>query len=156
VARLVDFCLGGSLELTTAIRQELNFVQLTLTIGAHLVLIERNKGENQVRVSWEDINEGPISILLRAKGDGPVVYGDDVVNMSDLVFRLLGYPIIRVRKRTGDEDSPMVRLSFRDLFKFCYLEQEELDSSFFRLNTPILAEKSKDALNFWLLAERSG
>ena len=43
----------------------------------------------------------------------------------------------------------MVRLSFRDLFKFCYLEQEELDSSFFRLNTPVLAEKSKDSLNFF-------
>lgn len=43
----------------------------------------------------------------------------------------------------------MARLSFRDLFKFCYLEQEELDSAFFRLNTPILAEKSKDSLNFF-------
>jgi Cap4 dsDNA endonuclease len=62
---------------------------------------------------------------------------------------LAGLPIIRVRKRTGDENSPMIPLSFRDIFKFCYLEQEELDSSFFRLNTPILAEKSKDALNFF-------
>ncbi|MBF0094913.1 MAG: hypothetical protein HQL34_10265 [Alphaproteobacteria bacterium] len=43
----------------------------------------------------------------------------------------------------------MVRLSFRDLLKFCYLEQEDLDSSFFRLNTPVLAEKSKDSLNFF-------
>lgn len=86
---------------------------------------------------------------VRAKGDGPVVFGTDVVNLSDLLFRLFGYPIIRVRNRTGDDESPMVRLSFRDLFKFCYLEQEELDSSFFRLNTPVLAEKSKDSLNFF-------
>jgi hypothetical protein len=151
VARLVDFCLGGDLELTTAVQRELLGAQLTLTIAGYNVLIERSKGENRLRVTWTD-NEADdtTSILIRAKGDGPVVYGADVVNLSDLLFYLLGYPIIRVRKRTGDDSSPMVRLSFRDLLKFCYLEQEDLDSSFFRLNTPILAEKSKDALNFFM------
>ena len=149
IARLVDFCLGGTLELTTAVQRELLSVQLTLTIGERDVLIERAKGEGFARVSWIEDDDEPISLQVRAKGDGPVVYGDDVVNLSDLIFRLLGYPIIRVRKRTGDDDSPMVRLSFRDLLKFCYLEQEELDSSFFRLGQPVLAEKSKDALNFF-------
>lgn len=149
VARLIDFCLGGDLELTTAIQRELVGVQLSLIIGKHDVLIERNRGENLLRVAWTEPEGGVVNIVVRAKGDGSPVYGEDVSNMSDLIFKLLGYPVIRVRKRTGDEGSPMVRLSFRDLFKFCYLEQEELDSSFFRLNTPILAEKSKDALNFF-------
>ena len=150
VARLFDFCLGGDLEQTTAIQREFIGAQLSLTIGEHYVLIERNRGENQLQVTWTDATGETKSVLVRAKGDGPPVYGEDVVNMSDLMFRLLGLPIIRVRKRTGDETSPMIRLSFRDVFKFCYLEQEELDSSFFRLNTPILAEKSKDALNFFV------
>lgn len=149
VARLVDFCLGGTLELTTAVQRELLSVQLTLTIAGREVLIERAKNEGFARVSWIEDDGEPVSIQVRTKGDGPVVYGEDVVNLSDLIFRLLGYPIIRVRKRTGDDDSPMVRLSFRDLLKFCYLEQEVLDSSFFRLSQPILAEKSKDALNFF-------
>ncbi len=149
VVRLIDFCLGGNLELTTAVQREFLAAALTLKVRDLEVLIERSKGEGFLRVSWLDPVEGPVSLQLRAKGDGPVVFGTDVVNLSDLLFRLLGYPIIRVRKRTGDEDSPMVRLSFRDLFKFCYLEQEELDSSFFRLNAPVLAEKSKDSLNFF-------
>ncbi len=150
IARLVDFCFGGRLELTTAIQREFLSAQLTLMIAEREVLIERTKGEGSVRVSWIEDDGEPISLQIRAKGDGPVVYGEDVVNLSDLIFRILGYPIIRVRKRTGDDDSPMVRLSFRDLLKFCYLEQEELDSSFFRLSQPILAEKSKDALNFFV------
>lgn len=149
IARLVDFCFGGSLELTTAVQRELLSVQLTLTIGERQVLIERDKGDGVAKVSWIEDDGEPITLLIRTKGDGPVVYGDDVVNLSDLLLRLLGYPIIRVRKRTGDDDSPMVRLSFRDLLKFCYLEQEQLDSSFFRLGQPVLAEKSKDALNFF-------
>jgi hypothetical protein len=150
IARIVDFCLGGDLEQTTAIRRELVGAQLSLRIGEHDVLIERNRGENQLRVTWADADREPVILLVRAKGDGPPVYGEEIANMSDLLFHLFGYPIIRVRKRTGDEDSPMVRLSFRDLFKFCYLEQEELDSSFFCLSAPILAEKSKDALNFFV------
>jgi archaellum component FlaC len=149
VARLVDFCLGGDLELTTAIQRELIGVQLSIAIGEREALIERNRGENQLRVTWTDPGHDAISLLVRARGDGPPVFGEDIVNMSDLIFHLLGYPIIRVRKRSDDEDSSMIRLSFRDLFKFCYLEQEELDSSFFRFNAPILAEKSKDALNFF-------
>ncbi|GEM_PF-5625994 len=114
-------------------------VQLTLQIAGRDVLIERSKAESFARVSWIEDDGDPISLQIRVKGDGPVVYGEDVVNLSDLIFRLLGYPIIRVRKRTGDDDSPMVRLSFRDLLKFCYLEQEVLDSSFFRLSQPILS-----------------
>jgi hypothetical protein len=149
VARLVDFCLGGDLELTTAIQRELIGVQLSIAIGEREALIERNRGENQLRVTWTDPGHDAISLLVRARGDGPPVFGEDIVNMSDLIFHLLGYPIIRVRKRSDDEESSMIRLSFRDLFKFCYLEQEELDSSFFRFNAPILAEKSKDALNFF-------
>jgi hypothetical protein len=149
IARLVDFCLGGDLEQTTALRRELVSAQLSMTIGEHEVLLERNRGENQVRVIWKDPDDLSFTVLIRAKGDGAPVLGENIVNLSDLLFHLLGHSIIRVRKRTGDDESPMVRLSFRDLFKFCYLEQEELDSSFFRLNTPILAEKSKDALNFF-------
>jgi hypothetical protein len=149
IARLIDFCLGGDLEQTTALVRELVSAQLSLTLGAHEVLLERNRDENQVQATWKDKDDNSVTVLIRAKGDGAPVVGQDVVNMSDLILYLLGYSVIRVRKRTSDEESPLVRLSFRDIFKFCYLEQEELDSSFFRLNTPILAEKSKDALNFF-------
>jgi hypothetical protein len=149
IARLVDFCLGGDLEKTTALRRELISAQLLLALESNEVLLERNRDENQVRATWRDKFGASGTALVRTKGDGVPIVGDDVVNLSDLILHLLGYSVIKVRKRTSDEESPMVRLSFRDIFKFCYLEQEELDSSFFRLNTPILAEKSKDALNFF-------
>lgn len=109
IARLVDF-LGGDLEQTTAVQRELVGAQLSLRIGQHDVLIERNRGENQLRVTWADVDPEPVSLLVRARGDGPPLYGEEIANMSDLLFHLLGYPIIRVRRRTGDEDSPMLRL----------------------------------------------
>lgn len=150
IARLVDFCLGASLEQTTAIQQELVAVQLTLTIGDHSVLIERNRGENVLQVSWSKPDEPPNSVLVAARGDGPAVLADDVRNLSDLVLHLLGIAVIKVRKRTDDPDSALVRLSMRDILTFCYLAQEGLDSEFFHLQAPIRREKSKDVLNYVL------
>ena len=150
IARLVDFCLGGDLEQTTALQREFVSAHLTMKIGAHDVVLDRSKGQNDVQATWRTEATGEVTTaLVKAKGEGPVAFGADVQNISDLVLNLLGYSILRVRQRTGDDNSPMVRLSFRDILKFCYLEQEELDSSFFRLATPVLAEKSKDALNFF-------
>lgn len=150
IARLIDFCLGAPLETTTAIQQEMVSAQLTLTIGLKDVLIERNKSENFLQVSWTAPGEPPNSVLVAAKGDGAPVIADNIRNLSDLIFHLLGIPIIKVRKRTDDPESGLIRLSFRDINAFCYLRQEELDSSFFFLQTPIRREKSKDVLNYVL------
>ena len=44
----------------------------------------------------------------------------------------------------------MVRLSFRDIWWYCYLEQTHLDSSFFRpQQNPFRGRKSQDAMRFF-------
>lgn len=150
IARLIDFCLGASLETTTAIQQEMMAAQLTLQIGDSQVLIERNKGENFLQVSWSPPDAPSTSVLVASRGDGSPVVSDSVRNLSDLVLYLFGVPVIKVRKRTEDSDSSLVRLSLRDILAFCYLPQEGLDSEFFMLMTPIRREKSKHVLNYVL------
>lgn len=150
IARLIDFCLGASLEATTAIQQEMVAVQLTLQIADNQVLIERNKGENFLQVSWSGSSDPPTSVLVASRGDGAPVIADSIRNISDLILHLLGIPVIKVRKRTEDADSSLIRLSLRDILTFCYLPQEGLDSEFFLLMTPIRREKSKDVLNYVL------
>jgi len=43
----------------------------------------------------------------------------------------------------------LVRLSFRDLMWYCYLDQTHLDSSFFRLEDTFRGRKSQDAMRFF-------
>ena len=43
----------------------------------------------------------------------------------------------------------MIRLSFRDIWRYCYLDQTHLDSSFFRLEDPFRGRKSQDAMRFF-------
>ena len=43
----------------------------------------------------------------------------------------------------------MIRLSFRDIWWYCYLDQANLDSSFFRFEDPFRRRKSQDAMRFF-------
>jgi DNA repair exonuclease SbcCD ATPase subunit len=149
VARLVDYCLGGSLERTPAIQQEFVSAELTASLGQYTVQFERGLHDvSSVRVTWSDgdTHIGSASAPLDA-GDVPLL-GENVFNLSDLIFFLCGVEPIRVRKSKMDPQSPLVRLSFRDLMWYCYLQQDHLDSSFYRMEDPFRKLKSRDAMRF--------
>ena len=150
VARLIDFCFGGDLEQTPAIQQEFVSVLLGARLGENECTFERGPDDIQsVRVTWSCGEErlGSINAPLSA-GDLPLI-GDQVFNLSDLLFYLCDAEPIKVLKRSRDPDSPMIRLSFRDIWRYCYLDQANLGSSFFRLEDPFRGRKSQDAMRFF-------
>lgn len=150
VARLIDYCFGGDLERTPAIQKEFISVVLGAKLGEYECTFERGAADTQaVRVTWtrgED-DFGSINAPLSA---GDVTLLDaEVYNLSDLMFHLCGVKPIKVLKRRRDPDSPMIRLSFRDIWRYCYLDQTHLDSSFFRLEDSFRGRKSQDAMRFF-------
>jgi hypothetical protein len=150
IAELLDYCLGGSLQKTPAIQSELVGVQLQAVAGDVRLLIERNPSTSStVELTWEGNEEIGRENFPIIAGERPVL-GEDIYNYSDFLLRHLGSPLLKVRKRKGDPDSALQRLSFRDFYKFCYLDQPDLDSSFFLLEQSIRMEKSKDVLRYVL------
>ncbi|MBH1513267.1 hypothetical protein A7Y00_19005 [Stenotrophomonas maltophilia] len=151
VARLIDYCLGGELERTPAVQKEFVSAQLFADFDVHTCTFERSATDTQyVRVSWSvgDNEIESINAPLEADAATPIL-GDSVYNLSDLLFHLCGVTPIKVRKRMRDPDSPMIRLSFRDIWWYCYLDQTHLDSSFFRMEDPFRSRKSQDAMRFF-------
>ncbi len=150
VARLIDYCLGGSMERTPAIQQEFVAATLSINLGIHSCELERASTDRQtVRVSWSTM-AGEYGSVNAPIGTGDIALLDDkVYNLSDLLFFLCGVKPIKVRKRLRDPESPMIRLSFRDIWWYCYLDQSELDSSFFRLEDFPRRRKSQDAMRFF-------
>ncbi len=150
VARLIDYCFGGELERTPAIQQEFISVVLGAKLGEYECTFERGAEDTQtVRVTWtrgED-DFGSVNAPLTA-GDATLLEAE-VYNLSDLLFHLCGVEPIKVLKRSRDPDSQMIRLSFRDIWRYCYLDQTHLDSSFFRLEDPYRGRKSQDAMRFF-------
>jgi Mg2+ and Co2+ transporter CorA len=150
IVELVDYCLGGGLVRTPAITSELVSAQLKGMIGETEVLIERSLDtKTSLEVSWQSSSEFGRETFPIQAGQVPI-YGEDVFNFSDFAMKLMGLPILKVRKRKRDPDSNLWRLGLRDFFEFCYLDQRHLDSSLFLMEQPIRAEKSKDVLRFVL------
>lgn len=140
IAELINYCLGGSLQKTPAIQSELVGVQLQAVLGDTSLLIERNPSTTtSVEVTWERYQKNGRENLPLKAGELPII-GHDIYNYSDFLLRHLGSPVLKVRSRKGDPESTLQRLSFRDLYKFCYLDQPDLDSSFFLLDQPIRQE----------------
>jgi hypothetical protein len=159
VARLVDYCLGGDLERTPAIQQEFIAAELSVQLGKYECTLERSAGDLQsVRVTWSGPNDDIGSVNAPVDHQPEPLLDAEVYNLSDLIFHLCGVTPIKVRKRSRDPESPLVRLSIRDIWWYCYLEQTHLDSSFFRLEDPFRGRKSQDAMRFFtgLHSERLG
>jgi hypothetical protein len=150
LARLIDYCLGGDLERTPAIQQEFVAVELRLLIVNYDCTVERAADDTQkVRVTWSgpEGDMGSVNAPLSPQTE-PLLDGE-VYNLSDLIFYLCGVTPIKVRQRSRDPDSPIIRLSIRDIWLYCYLDQMHLDSSFFRLEDPFRGRKSQDAMRFF-------
>lgn len=149
VGRLIDYCLGGDLERTPALRSEFVSAQLMATLGAFQVQFERGAEDRSgVRVTWSDEQGRSESVNAPLAAEATPILGEDVFNLSDLIFKLCGTEPIRVRKSKMDPDSPLVRLGFRDVMWYCYLQQDLLDSSFFRMEDPFKRLKSRDVMRF--------
>lgn len=150
VARLVDYCLGGELERTPAIQSEFLTAELNVALGDMMCTLERAASDTQsVRVSWSSTTGEIGSINAPFSAQDQPIWSDDVFNLSDLIFHLCGVSPIKVRKRSRDPDSSLIRLSFRDVWWYSYLEQGHLDSSFYRLEDVFRGRKSQDAMRFF-------
>lgn len=155
IARLIDYCLGArDIERTTAIKKELVSVELAAVIGMYTATFERTvEGTGKVQVTWADKERNEFSALAplqEQENAESLVEGEPIYAFSDLVFYLFGKQPLRVRKSTLNDDSPMIRLSIRDIFWYCYLDQNKLDNSFFRLHETAVFTKSRYAIRYVL------
>jgi len=158
LARLIDFCFGGQLENTPAIQQEFVSVTLYLKIGLYECTIERSADDTtSVRLTWSasESDQGCINVPIKA-GPTPIIPETMIYNLSDMIYHFCGVEPIKVHQRTQDAESPLIRLGFRDLWRYSYLEQMHLDSSFFKFEDAFKGRKSQDALRFFtgLYSER--
>lgn len=152
IGRLVDHCLGATIPWTPALQQEFVSARLDLTVGKVPLTLQRDRDSNIVIASWEDGQE-TLQVALPARvAAGEVLQDTGVAVLSDLLFYLANEQPPRVRRRKGRPDERLERLSFRDLYRFCYLDQEGMDSDFFKLKSDnyFVAQKSVDVLRYVL------
>ncbi|MGE3801844.1 MAG: AAA family ATPase [Candidatus Kapaibacterium sp.] len=155
IVRLVDFCLGGNLgekgEMTPALQSEFVSASLSLKIEDINLNLMRNRSANSIRANWKQDDEAVEVMIPARSANGEVIQGSGIEVVSDLIYVLGGKTPPKVRKSKIKEDSDLARLSLRDLFWYCYLDQDSMDSSFFNLESEAefsKRNKSRDVLRF--------
>lgn len=153
IARLIDYCLGGDLDLSPAMQLEFVSANLVLIVNGTIVRIQRTRDSEQVLCSWKN-NQSEFDVILPARKSGGIVIPDTEVEvLSDFIFWLAGMKPPRVRKSKIKDATTLERLSLRDLLWYCYLDQDTIDNDFFHLGddaNPFKRLKSKDVLRFML------
>ncbi len=149
IANLIDFCLGGDLIETPAIKSEFVSSTLNLLINNKNVEISRGRQDNSVLMNWseESGQKMVITVPIRENKKTPVIE-PDIYNFSDVMHFLMGHLPPKVKRSKSDEESPLIRLSFRQILWYCYLDQDGMESNFFNLYTPILQAQSRDVIRY--------
>jgi hypothetical protein len=151
IARLIDYCLGGDLELTPALQSEFVGATLTLKVGGNEITLERQRHADQIRAQWTKENELFDTAVPARVPAGEVLPNTGIEVLSDLFFYFVGMAPPKVRRSKLKDDSDLGRLSLRDLLWYCYLDQDTIDSEFFHLDAtanPYKRNKSRDVLRF--------
>ena len=153
IAKLIDYCLAANIDFSPALQTEFNSAQLNLSIEGRPLLIDRERGSDNVIASWQEA-DGQIEAVIPTRiANGVAVQGTRIEVLSDLVFHLAGISAPMVRKGRRSDDGRLERLSLRDIFRFCYVDQDKIDSDFFKLDAeadPIRRAKSIDTMRYIL------
>lgn len=135
IARLIDYCLGGSFELSPALQSEFVAATLKLKLKKGDLELERARDANLIVARW-GTGEDAMQVAVPARdAAGEIVPNTGIENLSDLIFWMASLTPPRVRVSKLRADSETKRLSIRNLLWYCYLDQDEIDSSFFHLDS---------------------
>ncbi len=138
VTRLISYCFGEELINTPALQQEFVGASLNLFIGNNFVILSRDIYEKgKILVEWKAIedksNTRYVQVPIDGTKDESVLPDEHIENISDMLFYLMGVTSPKVRRNKTSENSTLIRLSFKNIMWFWYLDQDSIDSSFFHL-----------------------
>ena len=126
IARLIDYCLGGNIELSPALQNEFVSASLKLRLEKGQLEIERGRDSNTVIARWGEKDSATQASIPARDAHGEVVPGTGIENLSDLIFWMSSLRPPRVRKSKTKSDSETKRLSIRSPMPAPILRQPEL------------------------------
>lgn len=150
ILNLIDYLLGSKkIYMYDEIEQYGKYAMLEVSLNEKVYTIKRDIFEPKENIEVfstdiENINKVfPLEYSPDYDREGPAGH------FSDFLLSSLNIPIIKVKQAPSKDNSPMVRLSFRDLFKYCYFDQDDVGSrEILDRKNPSLVVKNKETFKF--------
>lgn len=163
VLSLIDYCMGKSENIKLKVQKQLdeycNQVLLEITINDEIITLRRNLKKNQNKIS-----------IYFCKSNEIIMYTPKVVDIKDamrIVMRKLKINEYKVlRNKVHSKEQTLETISFRDIFRYVYINQHSLGtdnflenkSTFKKYKNPYafelifnLIEPDKDQINIQLV-----
>jgi AAA15 family ATPase/GTPase len=129
ILNLIDYCLGASkVYLYDEIESAGLFCLLEIEIFDQVYTIKRDifnvgKEIDVYKCPYHDIeNHFPKSYASYPNTDNNKIY------FSEFLLSTMNIPIVKVKQAPTKEDSTFSTVSFRDIFKYCFLNQDTVGS----------------------------
>jgi hypothetical protein len=150
ILNLIDYSLGAkSVYLYSEIEETGRYSLLEVSLNGKVYTVKRdifdsNKDIEVFSTSIENIGDVfPQKYYSNFSKSGELEY------FSDFILTNLGVAPIKIKESPSKEESRMIRLSFRDVFKYCYLTQDEVGSKqILDSNDWVLKSKNQEVFKY--------
>lgn len=150
ILNLIDYCFGSNeVEMYNELQLSGKYCLLEVTLNGKEFTIKRDifNNKNNIEVFYSNIDE--------MNSVFPLEYGPNYTKkgpegfFSDFLMQALNIPLIRVKQAPSKENSPLIRLGFRDIFKFCSLDQDEVgNKNMLENKNGVVFTKNKETFKF--------
>lgn len=150
ILNLIDYGLGKSeVDLYQELEMHGKYILLEMTLKNKVYTIKRDI------FSPKSFIEVYRCCIEEIESMFPEEYGPDFNSVgpagyySDFLLKALNIPLIKIKQSPSKAESKLHRLSFRDIFKYCYLDQDEVGSkNLLDAKNFVVAAKNKETFKF--------
>lgn len=153
IINLIDYLLGAkSFDSYPEIDAAAIYAALDITLNEDRYTIKRNIFDPTSLIEvfecpFDKVQEYPSKKFLPNFNKESTSY--DSGYFSDFLLDALNLNNIKIKESPSKDDSKLVRLSFRDIFKYCYVDQDDLgDKRFFNSENWAVATKNKEVFKY--------
>lgn len=151
ILRLVYYLLGGKeIKLDEEIASSVKYAILEVSINGFPYCISRDIFNASRDIDVYSCEYSEISNSFPENYKSSVTKGDDEnKSLSDFLLEALEFPSVRLKQAPTKDSSETARLSFLDLFKFMYLDQDDVGSKhMLNIGNHVLETKNREVLKY--------
>lgn len=151
ILRLVYYLLGGKqIKIDEEISSSVKYAVLEITINGTPYCISRDIFNPARDIDVYSCKHSEISNSFPEKYKSSITKGDDQnKSLSEFILEALELPAVRLKQAPTKDSSETARLSFLDLFKFIYLDQDDVGSAhMLNIGNHVLETKNREVFKY--------
>lgn len=151
ILRLVYYLLGGKqIKVDEEISSSVKYAVLEIAVNGKPYCISRDIFNPTKDIDVYSCEYSEISNSFPEKYKSSVTKGDEQnKSLSEFLLEALELPSVRLKQAPTKESSGTARLSFLDLFKFMYLNQDEVGSAhMLNIGNHVLETKNREVFKY--------